>query len=184
MTILTKNYNKFNFFIFCRSIQRARAKERSQPAVPIHYSDLFTAFPPKYTTTADGHNFLLLKDYVSENSEDALVVFMSPFGQQLLQSSKVWLSDGTFWSAPPPFKQIYLISGLATTGRVLPACYCLLPNKETETYTRMWDSIKHGLSSSGDFSPDVLKADFEMAAVNAFKSSFPESQVNKQKLLD
>jgi len=163
--------------LLCRSIQRARAKERVQPAVPLQYSDLFTPFPPKYSTTANGQKFLLLKDYVSENNEGALVVFMSPFGQQLLQSSKFWLGDGTFWSAPAPFSQVYIISALASTGRVLPACYSLLPNKETETYIRLWNSIKFDLSDTGDISPDVLKVDFELAAINGFKTCFPESQV-------
>jgi hypothetical protein len=150
--------------------------------VPLQFADLFTPFPTEYTTTADGDNFLLLKDYVSENSSLALVIFMSPFGRQLLQSSKFWLADGTFWTAPPPFVQIYMINALASTGRVLPVCYCLLPNKETDTYTRMWESIKFSLSDNGQFTPDVLKVDFELAAINSFKNSFPTSKVTHFKI--
>lgn len=165
------------FFFLSRSIQRAREKERSQPAVPLQFADLFTPFPAKYTTTSDGNNFMLLKDYVSENSTSALVIFMSPFGRQLLQTSKFWLADGTFWTAPPPFTQIYLINGLASTGRVLPACFCLLPNKETDTYIRMWESVKFSLSDTGEFAPEVLKVDFELASINAFRANFPLSKV-------
>jgi hypothetical protein len=87
------------------------------------------------------------------------------------------LADGTFWTAPPPFTQIYLINALASTGRVLPACYCLLPNKDTESYSRMWESVKFSLSNNNQFSPDVLKVDFELAAINAFRTSFPNSKV-------
>ena len=165
------------FLILCRSFQRVRAKERSQPVVPLQFEDLFVPFPEKYTTTADGDNFLLMKDLVSENSDAAMVMFMSPFGRQLLQSSKFWLADGTFWTAPPPFTQIYLINALASTGRVLPACYCLLPNKDTESYSRMWESVKFSLSNNNQFSPDVLKVDFELASINAFRTSFPNSKV-------
>jgi len=162
-----------------RSIQILRAKERHQPEVPETFSELMSKpFPEKYQKTSDGSQFLLTRDFIDENSEKGFLLFMSPFGQQLLKSAKVWMADGTFWTAPEPFQQIYVICGLSTSGRILPASFALLPDKKTATYDRVFGAVKNQLSESGDFAPETLKIDFELAAINTFRDSFPTTRVN------
>jgi len=162
-----------------KAIQRARAKDRDEPAVPQTFSDLFSApFPKKYSKTSDGSEFLLVKDFITENSDKAFCIFMSPFGKQLLQTSNLWLADGTFLTAPSPFIQVYMICGQSIANRILPAAYCLLPNKETRTYDRMWETLKFALCEEGKVAPDILKLDYEMASANAFRNAFPTSRVS------
>ena len=163
-----------------RAIQRVWAKEREEPTIPKTFADLFNGpFPDKYSKASDGSNFLLMKDFVDENSDKAFVIFLSSFGVQLLKMAKLWLSDGTFFTAPAPFAQIYFICGLSLSGRVLLAAYCLLPNKETKTYSRVWEAVKVTLCDDGDdVFPEVMKMDFEAAACLAFRSSFPMSRVS------
>ena len=122
-----------------RSIQNVRAKERHQPEVPATFSDLMAQpFPEKYQKTSDGSQFLVLRDFVDENTTNGFLLFMSPFGNQLLKSAKVWLVDGTFWTAPDPFQQVYLIFALSASRRVLPAGFALLQDKKTATYDRVF----------------------------------------------
>ena len=160
-----------------KAIQRVRAKERNEPDPPKSFADLFTApFPNEYSKTANGEDFLLLKDYVDENMDKAFCIFMSPFGKQLLQTSRLWLADGTFFTAPPLFAQVYIICGQSVSGAVLPAAYCLLPSKETRTYDRMWETIQFNLTDG--ISPEVLKLDYEAAAANSFRNCFPTSRIS------
>jgi len=162
-----------------KAIQRARAKERNEPEPPKSFADMMSArFPDEYSKTSDGSNFLLVKDYVDENTDKAFCIFMSPFGKQLLTTSRLWLADGTFFTAPPPFAQVYLVCGQSVSGKILPAAYCLLPSKETRTYDRMWATMKFELSQDEDISPDILKMDYEAAAANAFRNSFPGTRIS------
>ena len=101
---------------------------------------------------------------------------MSPFGQKLLSRSSIWASDGTFHSAPPPFKQLYVIAALSPTKRILPAAYILLQDKHSESYTRMWEEIKNQLPEDCE-GPKTLKIDFELAACNTFQTFFPDPKV-------
>ncbi len=101
---------------------------------------------------------------------------MSPFGRKLLGRSSIWASDGTFHSAPPPFKQLYVIAALSPTKRILPAAYVLLQDKQSESYSRMWEEIKNQLPEDCE-GPEILKIDFEMAAFNTFKTFFPDTKV-------
>ena len=162
-----------------KAIQRARAKEKNEPDPPKSFADLFAGpFPDEYLKTADGSDFLLVKDYIDENMDKAFCIFMSPFGKQLLQTSRLWLADGTFFTAPPLFAQVYLICGQSISGTILPAAYCLLPCKETRMYDRMWETIKFSLSEEVAVSPEVLKLDYELAAANAFRNSFPAARIS------
>jgi len=105
---------------------------------------------------------------------------MSPFGKQLLKRSPLWASDGTFKTAPPPFKQIYMVAAMSPSGRILPAAYALLQDKTSESYSRLWDTVQFELSSGDRHEhqgPKTLKVDFEQAAINTFKAVFPQSHV-------
>ena len=163
-----------------RAIQKKRAALRDEPPLPNKFSELKAMeIPDKYGKTKDGDQFLLVKDYISENNRKGIVLFLSPFGRQLLKRSKLWCADGTFLTAPKPFVQIYIVAAESPAGRILPASFVLLQEKHTESYTRMWEILKDQLSSDrGQHQgPDVLKVDFETACINAFEENFPEATV-------
>ena len=54
---------------------------------------------------------------------------------EMLNTSQIWLSDGTFKTAPTLFAQVYCIHGLRggpnllEDGHLLPSLFVLLPNK-------------------------------------------------------
>ena len=102
---------------------------------------------------------------------------MSPFGRQLLARSKLWLSDGTFQCAPAPFVQLYVVAAQSPSNRILPACYFLLQDKTSESYSRLWEEIKQELPHDHDNGPETLKIDYELGACNTFKAVFDETKV-------
>jgi hypothetical protein len=66
----------------------------------------------------------------SERSEPAMVVFFSNMGLCTLRTSSEISIDGTFSTAPPPFRQIVFVQAKqAGRTRVVPVLFALLSNK-------------------------------------------------------
>ena len=58
-----------------RTIQKLRAAAREEPNIPKNFDDLLSMeIPEKYSKTKDGEIFLRLKDTVSENSDQGIVM--------------------------------------------------------------------------------------------------------------
>ncbi len=73
-----------------------------------------------------------------------------------------------------------MVAAMSPSGRILPAAYALLQNKNSESYNRLWDTIQFELSSGERHEhkgPKTLKIDFEQAAINTYKAIFPDSHV-------
>lgn len=82
--------------------------------------------------------------------------------------------DGTFDRVATCFFQLYTIH--TKVGNSFPPCiYALLPNKTEATYSRMITMIK---MIRPEFSPTKVLIDFELAAINAFKNAFPDTNVS------
>ena len=64
------------------------------------------------------------------------MIFISDNGINILREATQWSLDGTFLLAPPPFMQLYIVSGLVGHYN-LPAAYVYLPNKDADTYKMM-----------------------------------------------
>ena len=62
--------------------------------------------PVEYTLTSNNMEFLRFHDWSNKDKEDGLMIFISDFGAEVLKKNKIWLMDGTFMSAPEPFKQV------------------------------------------------------------------------------
>jgi hypothetical protein len=91
-----------------------------------------------------------------------------------LRRSKVWLADGTFKKCPTLFFQIYAIHYEFANGINPVGLICLLPNKTCDTYRRLLDAVKDLLP---DAEPDFILTDFEIAAMDAFRVTYPNSTV-------
>jgi hypothetical protein len=91
-----------------------------------------------------------------------------------LRRSKVWLADGTFKKCPTLFFQIYAIHYEFANGINPVGLICLLPNKTGDTYRRLLDAVKDLLP---DAEPDFILTDFEIAAMDAFRVTYPNSTV-------
>ena len=95
--------------------------------------------PDKLANTADDKPFLFFNDTVIENDlspvPKRLLIFMSLIGREMLANSTTWYVDGTFKSASHTlFTQIMMILVKSGTGKVDPALYALVPDKEKRTY--------------------------------------------------
>ena len=162
-----------------QTLQRARVKAGGHPAVPKNFDDVVEMLPVEHKLTATGDRFLQFAGKVSTDDGPTMLMFMSPFGRELLKNSPHYFADGTFRTCPDPFGQVYIVYGETRQHKVLPACYGLLPNKQTETYNVFWSKLKECLDSDGvPTTPSNLIIDFEKAAMNGFSRSFKETAVS------
>lgn len=91
-----------------------------------------------------------------------------------LSRASVWIADGTFKKCPQLFYQLYTIHFEFGAGINPVGVYCLLPDKSGPTYVRLINALKTLIPNCN---PTVILTDFEMAAMQAFQASFPDSQV-------
>lgn len=117
----------------------------------------------------------LTQDFLLSNdgTTDKILVFCSTEARETIKNVRHFFADGTFKSAPPPFKQIYTVHGLTAAG-ITPLIYCLLPNKLQFTYERLFTILKESIP---DINPHIFQTDFEIAAMNAAQSAFPSANI-------
>ena len=119
-----------------RRSQRKRTSVKNE-GVPIKtYADL-------HLLSEDYKNyqnrpFLVLNSAIKDKN---ILIFMASNGYEILNNSSTWALDGTHRKTPAPFSQIYIIGGMQNS-RFLPACYCLVPNHESVTYTIILNFLK------------------------------------------
>lgn len=86
--------------------------------------------------------------------------------------------DGTFWSCPLPFFQLYSIhvdtGSNASQTIISPVVFVLLPNKEQHTYEVMFNLIKQQIP---EWHPARVIVDFEIGAINALSKTFPKASI-------
>lgn len=78
--------------------------------------------------------------------------------------------DGTFYTCPSVFHQIYTIH-IQIDGIMYPVVYALLPSKSEQVYTRFFNLVQRTMITNNlPFSPTTVLMDFERAAQNAIRS--------------
>ena len=163
-----------------RAMSRVRSKMDARPKAPTSYKDVIKNFPDELKVLMDGSQFLLYAGPVCENTaetdqdEAAMLIFLTFHGAERLRVSKTWLCDGTFKTAPTPFMQVYIIFAQMESGKVLPACFRLLPNKDKPTYTKMWTEINQAVDS---YTPSTLVLDMEPASADTFLNTFGQVKI-------
>ena len=124
---------------FAKRTQRAKAKTGGMPPLPETFAEVVDLLQDGLKVTPVGDPFFAYSGTVLDNVGDendepqTMVVFVSPFGRDLLTSSKIWLSNGTFKSAPLPFHHIYVVFGQLPSDKVLPtvfgSLFCLVSKR-------------------------------------------------------
>ena len=94
-----------------------------------------------------------------------ILIFALQFDCAHLSQCNTWLDDGTFRSSPAMFFQLWVIHGLYR-GRVLPFVFCLLPDKQQQTYGRAIALVIANLPTR----PTTIIIDFEKAVENSFRN--------------
>lgn len=153
------------------SKKSALYRERRKALGAVQFkSCLDIVLPPKLTS-----NFLLLDDIVEG---DRILVFGSDQAKENVEKTNTFFADGTFKSCCKEFTQLYTIhadiGSTVESTNIVPILYSLLPNKSERTYTRLFSLLKEKLPS---WNPTYFKIDFEISAINAFRSVFPRSQL-------
>ena len=145
-----------------RRSQRKRTSVKNE-GVPIKtYADL-------HLLSEDYKNyqnrpFLVLNSAIKDKN---ILIFMASNGYEILNNSSTWALDGTHRKTPAPFSQIYIIGGMQNS-RFLPACYCLVPNHESVTYTIILNFLKDFVKES----PKRFLLDFEIAMFKSILEVF------------
>lgn len=100
--------------------------------------------PDDYASFSNGR-FLLGDSFDNENGNRILIFGKESNVNWSGQMKKVFV-DGTFRQAPQLFSQIYVIMSARETASsnlfVFPVMYALLPNKQEQTYVRLFAMIK------------------------------------------
>ena len=140
------------------------------PKLPQRLSDI--VLDGEWTETLDGRDFLLAND-----GDEKILVFGTEEYLKKLSQADVLFMDGTFYTAPSMFCQLYTIHGL-WHGQMIPLVYVLLPNKTRETYTRMFRLLQDALIARNIiWSPNSFQIDFELAVIRAIEMLFPNAQI-------
>jgi hypothetical protein len=80
--------------------------------------------------------------------------------------------DGTFTALPDIFDQLYTIH-IKVHGEFMPHLWCLLPNKQMNTYLRLFRLLKSEAARvQRQLNPAVIHIDFEMAVISAVRAEF------------
>ncbi|KFD49108.1 hypothetical protein M513_10050 [Trichuris suis] len=153
-----------------QAIRRRRRAVEAAPPLPISAASMI--IPEAYQTYGDQERFLLYDSGLGD--EQRVLIFGRQSAGEWSSRMKNIHADGTFRIAPRQFAQVYVIMA-ERGGFVLPVLYALLPNKQELTYRRMFEGIK---ATWPQFDPETITLDFEQAAMNAVRATFPAVQVH------
>ena len=158
-----------------QSIKRIRRTCTNYPTEPQSLASL--VIPENMQKTLDGSNFLIKDSTIGDNR---ILIFTTIANINHLNQSSIWIMDGTFKTVPTIFKQLYTIQGYvggSENSRILPLVYILMSSKSEECYQRLFQDLIDFSEEQGiDLQPQYVLTDFEIAAINAVKTEFPEVQ--------
>ncbi len=148
-----------------------RKKKQNVPPIPNNIADVRIAGP--WAETWDGQHNLL---HIDNNW--GIAIFATRKQMKLLRRASTLYVDGTFRSTPRPYKQIYTLHA-EVRGHVVQVATCLMRNKDTGSYRQVIQALKTGVRivTGHRLRPRTVIVDFELAAMNAFESEFPNISV-------
>jgi len=140
--------------------------------------------PEELTTTLRGKSIDVtdvnyLEQFLLHTGMDGkLLVFLADTELDTLYNSKYVVCDGTFEMAPDSAYQLYTMHGYVG-DEGMPLVWALLPNKARSTYVETFEAIKQAMINKyGDVGGTrCFLVDFEIAAIDAIATVFPESTV-------
>jgi len=142
-----------------------RARRKQTPKLPASSIDI--QLDGKWTETSTGERFLLFDD---TQQQQRIIAFATTENLTDLSASDRIYCDGTFYTCPSVFHQIYTIH-IQIDGIMYPVVYALLPSKSEQVYTRFFNLVQRTMITNNlPFSPTTVFMDFERAAQNAIRS--------------
>ncbi|CAF1470139.1 unnamed protein product, partial [Rotaria sordida] len=150
------------------TLQQQRRKIR--PPVPKSIEQLPYPLPEAYCKTKQGESFLL---YDGPLGGVRSLVFSSYNDMVYLSQHENWYGDGTFYTCPSIFYQMYSIhtyyDGIST-----PCIFALLTGKNEQIYTDLFTVIfKKMFEFRLPIRLRTITIDFELAIYNVFTKNYP-----------
>ena len=107
-----------------------------------------------------------------------LLIFAADTELQTLYNSEYVVCDGTFEMAPNSSYQLYTMHAFVSEEG-MPVVWALLPNKSKATYIEMFTAVQRALveKHGNNGQSRSFLVDFELAAIDAIGTVFPESRV-------
>ena len=145
-----------------------RARRKQTPTQPTTLDDI--RLHGKWTETVTGDRLLLFDDSEQTNR---MTVFTTSENLTALSAAKIFYCDGTFYTCPSMFHQIYSIH-IMIDGTMTPVVYALLPGESQFVSTRFFTLLKEHMSRLNlSFTPTRAFADFKVAVHNAIRQVIP-----------
>ena len=138
-----------------------RSRRTLQPKIPLTASEFCGMLP----TTALGE---FHQCSVTSGTDTGVVFFSKEMSTLLAEVTNIQF-DGTFYTVPTQFGQLWTI--FAALGRhTLPAIHCLMTAKSQDLYKAVLETI---CAKIPQFKPVASMSDWELAARNAIKEVYP-----------
>ncbi|XP_060065972.1 uncharacterized protein LOC132546279 [Ylistrum balloti] len=142
-------------------------------------SDPSQAFTKRNSTayvthkTATGDSFL----FIDDGDISRILAFATTDNLTNLATADRIFCDGTFYTCPSLFHQIYSIH-IEIDGSMFPVIYALLPGKSQTIYTRFFTLLKTAMADLHlPMTPATVFVDFETAVHNAIRTVFPGTEI-------
>ena len=148
-----------------KNIQNCRKKKHSVVNLTGEHE-----IPEFLKYTLNGERFL--KHDIREGVE-RFIILTTRENLSHLGNSTIWLCDGTFYTCPNEFYQLFTIFG-SVSGKYFPLVYCLLTSKTNSIYTKILKIIKNDLPSC---KLEYVISDFEQAIKISFEATFPNTKM-------
>lgn len=126
----------------------------------------------EYYSTIDNNKFIHICDNLKQNDNEMLIL-MNENNKQHLKNSQTLICDGTFFSSPKQYKQIYVFH-VKILSKFYPVSYVFLKSKSYICYYQMFSEMSRILN--GKFPVNII-LDFEFAAYKAIVEIFPASNI-------
>ena len=158
------------------SIRRRLTRHRSNQINPHPYLYQTLKISRKLSLTHLGEQFYRygIDNFGHYEVNNDFLLFFSDFMILRLVENRIWCMDGTFSVVPSPYTQLYTI-GYLNNHHVYPCIFAVIKNKKRETYEKLFNLIKSILLG---ISPEIIKIDFEFAAIQALNLVFPNSKIS------
>ncbi|KAL3078128.1 hypothetical protein niasHT_033103 [Heterodera trifolii] len=103
-----------------------------------------------------------------------IIAFATQASLRMLGTYRSEISiDGTFKTAPKGFGQLFTVHTVIDSCAI-PCVFACLPTKHMQGYVRVFDALRIRI---GNWFPQKVMTDFEVAEVNAVRQVFPQAEI-------
>lgn len=150
-----------------------RIQNRHRPTNPITLQELQIQAP--YSRTLNGDQFVQFDS--GADDVNRFIMFYTTRNLERLSHSRTILCDGTFKTVPSQFYQLYTIHG-KVLNYVFPLVYVIATRKTEDFYSQVLNRLViHASERNLQLNPQYILSDFEIAFMNAARSTFPNAQI-------